>query len=175
MRTPLNVAGRWAARLSLALLTAAPLAGSFPSGVRAAEPGDDFGRLRKAPGTCRANLAEAPAAVCTSIQLEQRARGSLSIRFFLPEAGAVSHQLTFAGVLTPGSQPLQCRQGRCRLQGPIETEIGSISESGFDGRGLATSLPKAWPVRGRCKVEQLQLSCEGTSFSGERWQAQASF
>ena len=175
MRTLLNAARRWVTPLALAVVTTPLPSGGFAPDARAADPGDDFGRLRQSPSSCRANLAESPAMYCTSIQLEQHARGSLSIRFFLPETAAVSHQLTFVGMLTPGSQPLQCRQGRCRLQGPIETEIASISESSFDGRGLATSLPKAWPVRGQCKVEQLQLSCEGTSFSGERWQAQASF
>ena len=136
---------------------------------------DTIGRWQGGTRTCSSNLAAAAKAPCTALVVEQQ-DGLLTIRFISPgRGGGESDQLSFAGLLQPGSIPMACQQGRCRFQGPISTAIASVSERNFDSRGLAKSLPKAWPANGSCRFETSQLRCEATALSQERWSAEATF
>jgi hypothetical protein len=124
--------------------------------------------------TCERNLAKGTPAPCSALRFEQNQEGLLNIRFVGPGSGdAASNQLTFVGVVKEGSSGLRCRQGRCQLEGPLSTEITSVSELSFDPRGLPTSLPSAWPADGSCRVERQAVRCEARALSGERWSATA--
>lgn len=158
------------------MLSVGTWAGMSAAAHAAAEPAGGFGRLQNTTRSCLINLAKAPQRPCGALQLEQQQAGLLNIRFMAAGGGGEGRdQLTFAGVLDQGSSPLLCQQGRCRLQGPVRAGISSVSESSFDARGVATGLPKAWPARGTCSVEQRQVLCEAKALSGETWSATAEF
>jgi hypothetical protein len=157
-------------------LIASALAAALVQAPAAAGPAGGFGRLQDTARSCLINLAAAPQRPCAALQFDQQLEGLLSIRFMAPGGGGEARdQLTFVGVLDQASTPLLCEQGRCRLQGPVRTQISSVSESSFDGRGVATGLPKAWPARGTCSVEQRQVRCQARALSGETWSAAAEF
>lgn len=138
-------------------------------------PADTIGRLESVTRSCSSNLAAAAQVPCTSIQFEQQ-DGLLNIRFISPgQLGGESDQLSFAGMLQPGSAPMACQQGRCQFQGGIGTAIASVSERSFDSRGLVKSLPKAWPANGTCRIEPGQVRCEAKALSRELWSATATF
>jgi hypothetical protein len=83
------------------------------------------------------------------------------------------NQLTFVGELKPGSPAMRCSQARCMPQGGMQAQLSSVSETRFDGRGLAQGLPSAWPVNGTCLVEERQVRCQAKALSGEAWTAVA--
>jgi hypothetical protein len=158
------------------LLSIGTMAAALMPAHAAAEPAGGFGRLQNTTRSCLINLADGPQRPCGSLQLDQQREGLLNIRFMAAGGGGEGRdQLTFAGVLDQGSSPLLCQRVHCRLQGPVRAEISSVSESSFDGRGVATALPKAWPARGICSVEQWQVRCQARALSGEIWSATADF
>lgn len=144
-------------------------------GLRAGEQQPtDFGRVQHATRSCERNLAAASPGPCSELRFEQNQQGLLNIRFVGSGSGEIATNLvTFVGVVKKGGAGLSCREGRCRLEGPLSTEITSVSELGFDQRGLPTSLPSAWPADGTCTVEKHDVRCEARALSGERWTATA--
>jgi hypothetical protein len=144
--------------------------------AESAAAGENFGRLHSPSRTCSSNLSGSAPAPCHAVQFDQQLEGLLNIRFISSRgSGDGRDQLTFVGTLSAESTPLSCRQGRCRLQGPVQTTVTSISETGFDERGVPIGLPKAWPSKGQCSVQQRQVRCEGKALSGETWRANAEF
>ncbi|CAK6693377.1 hypothetical protein [Synechococcus sp. CBW1107] len=134
----------------------------------------DFGRVQRATRSCERNLAAASPGPCSELRFEQNQQGLLNIRFVGPGSGEITTNLvTFVGVVKDGAAGLSCREGHCRLEGPLSTEVTSVSELGFDQRGLPTSLPSAWPADGTCTVEKHDVRCEAKALSGERWSATA--
>jgi len=173
MTGPLPRSGPVLAVLSCLIGSLAIAAAS--SALPQAPPIDPTGRLLSAARTCSSNLAAAPQVACSAVQFEQQL-GQLTIRFISQGLQAdESNQLVFVGVLAPGNPPMVCQQGRCQLQGAISTTVASVSERSFDGRGLAKTLPRAWPANGLCRVEQRQVRCEAKALSHERWSAVADF
>ncbi|MCP9917228.1 hypothetical protein [Cyanobium sp. ATX 6F1] len=161
------------ASLAVAVLLAAlaPLGPSF-----AGDGAEGFGRWQWDVGKCERNLEGQEPSRCGRVQVDQAVEGLLTIRFIAsgPKRDG-SNLLVFVGVLPKGQQPMRCRQGKCEPVAPVRAELSSVSESSFDGRGLAEGLPKAWPADGSCQVGPSEVSCEAKALSGERWRAQASF
>ncbi|MGB7564171.1 MAG: hypothetical protein WBM08_05400 [Prochlorococcaceae cyanobacterium] len=161
------------ASLAIAFLLAAlaPLGPSF-----AGDEADSFGRWQWDVGKCERNLEGQEPARCARVQVDQAVEGLLTIRFIAsgPQRDG-SNLLVFVGALSEGQRPMRCRLGKCAPVAPVRAEVSSVSESSFDGRGLAEGLPKAWPADGSCRVEPSGVSCEAKALSGERWTAQASF
>lgn len=138
-------------------------------------PADTIGRLQRMTRSCSSNLAAAAQLPCTFVQFEQQ-DGLLNVRFISPgQRGGESDQLSFAGILQPGSAPMACQQGRCQVKGGISTAIASVSERSFDSRGLVKSLPKAWPANGTCRIDPDQVRCEAEALGREIWSATATF
>jgi hypothetical protein len=151
--------------LALALL-------ALPSPLWAAGRGEGFGVWETRTLGCRRNLAGSPVIPCFGVLLEQRLEGLLNVAFMAraPEPGA-SNQLMFVGQLQPGSAAMACRLGRCEPKGPFTLALSSVSETRFDGRGLAQGLPKTWLVQGTCSLEARNLICQARALSGEQWRA----
>ena len=82
-------------------------------------------------------------------------------------------QLSFVGQLQPGSEPMGCRQGVCKLSKPLTLLLSSVSQAAFDDRGLARGVPSGWPVTGQCRLQPERISCEARAQSGEIWMAEA--
>lgn len=157
--------------LAGALLSLLPQGGDL---LAAEKPPVDFGRVQRATRTCQRNLSDASPGPCSELRFEQNREGLLNIRFVGPGSGEITSNLvTFVGVVKDGAAGLSCREGRCRLEGPLSTEVTSVSELGFDQRGLPSGLPSAWPADGTCKVEKHDVHCEARALSGERWSARA--
>ncbi len=157
-----------------ALLGGALIALAGSTAVGAAERPDDFGRWQHNTRSCERNLAGSKPAPCSALRFDQNQVGLLNIRFVGPGSGEeASDLLSFVGVVREGSAGLRCQGGRCRLVGPLRTEVTSVSETGFDRRGLPTSLPRAWPTEGVCEVKQTEVRCEAKALSGESWTASA--
>ncbi|MCP9830628.1 hypothetical protein KBZ14_00455 [Synechococcus sp. HJ21-Hayes] len=136
---------------------------------------EGFGRWELRSDHCKRNLAESLAtSPCQVVQLDQRQEGLLNVTFLArgAEKGAIN-QLTFVGELKPGSLAMRCAQARCTPQGSMQAQLSSVSETRFDGRGIAQGLPSAWPVNGTCLVEDRQVRCEAKALSGEAWTAEA--
>lgn len=137
----------------------------------AAEP---FGRWQPSATACRFNVA-AEQEACTAVRVDQRSAGVYRVSW----GGAADREglvrvLTFVGTRASGSEPMACRQALCELRRPIALELSTVSQIAFDARGLASSLPSAWPVSGRCQLELPQIRCQANALSGETWDASAS-
>jgi hypothetical protein len=136
---------------------------------------EDFGRWELRSDHCKRSLAESLAiSPCQVVQLVQRQEGLLNVNFIArgAEKGSIN-QLTFVGELKPGSPAMRCSQARCMPQGTMQAQLSSVSETRFDGRGIAQGLPSAWPVNGTCLVEARQVRCQAKALSGEAWMAEA--
>lgn len=136
---------------------------------------EGFGRWELRSDYCNRSLAESLAtSPCQVVQLDQRQEGLLNVNFIArgAEKGSMN-QLTFVGELKPGSLAMRCSQARCTPQGTMQAQLSSVSETRFDGRGIAQGLPSAWPVNGTCLVEQGQVRCQAKALSGEAWTAEA--
>lgn len=81
--------------------------------------------------------------------------------------------LTFVGILSAPSEAMECRQASCSLVKPMELSLSTVSETLFDARGVASSLPSAWPVNGTCRLDPSLVRCEARALSGESWLAEA--
>jgi hypothetical protein len=109
------------------------------------------------------------------VVLDQRTEGVMRLLLLASASPPVAYnQLAFVGQLQPGSAPMVCRQGVCRLSRPIMFSLSSVSQAEFDGRGLARGLPSAWPVNGECQLRPERIRCEARALSGERWTAETS-
>jgi hypothetical protein len=109
-------------------------------------------------------------ASCRSVQLDQRS--PLVMRLSLLAPGALRgglQQLTLAGQLQEGSPPMRCRQGVCVPQGPLLLQLASISETQFDGRGLAQGVPRITAVQGQCRIDTAAIRCEASTELFRRW------
>ena len=136
---------------------------------------EGFCRWELRSDNCKHSLAESVgASPCQVVQLEQRQEGLLNVKFIArgAEQGSMN-QLTFVGELKPGSLAMRCSQARCTPQGTMQSQLSSVSEARFDGRGIAQGLPSAWPVNGTCLVEERQVRCQAKAFTGEGWTAEA--
>mgnify|MGYP006275808385 CR=1 FL=1 len=105
--------------------------------------------------------------------MDQRSAGVIRVSWPGRGAAGQASVLTFVGTLTSASQPMACRQAICSLRQPIDLTLSTVSQSLFDGRGVASGLPSAWPVNGRCRLEATRIRCEAKALSGETWTANA--
>ena len=153
-----------------------------PQVIRAvSRPGmgpDDFGRWERRALQCLIRSLEEPnsseqESSCHSLRLDQQMAGLLSIRL-LPElrsGRAAGSQLVFAGVLARGSQPMQCREGRCELQGEMVLRVSAVAHGAMGGAGLPMRLPRTHLAQGSCHLELRQGYCQARDREGRRWSA----
>jgi hypothetical protein len=133
-----------------------------------------LGRWGDRPAHCLRSWAGGRPGPCSSVVLDQRTAGVMRLLLVAPAPAPVAYtQLSFVGQLQPGSEPMACRQGVCRLNRPMALTLSSVSQAEFDGRGLARGLPSAWPVNGQCQVRPERIRCEAQALSGETWTAEA--
>jgi hypothetical protein len=132
-----------------------------------------FGRWQPSPQSCSRSLAGAVADACDTVLVDQRSAGVIRVSWPGRGGPGASSLLTFVGTLAGASEPMACRQAICSLSRPIELSLSIVSQSLFDGRGLASSLPSAWPVNGSCHLEPNRIHCEARALSGETWSASA--
>lgn len=139
----------------------------------------DFGRWERSTLRCLIRSLEEPnsgeqESSCHSLRLDQQMAGLLSIRL-LPElrsGRAAGSQLVFAGVLAQGSQPLQCREGRCELQGEMVLRVSAVASGAMGGAGQPLRLPQTHLAQGSCRLELQQGYCQARDREGRRWSAQ---
>lgn len=154
--------------LLFALLLVA--AAFIPAAGRAQGFGDSFGRWQQQPRSCQLGFPLGGKANCRSVQLDQR--NPLVLRLSLLAPGPLRgglQQLTLAGQLQEGSEPMPCRQGVCELRAPLRLQLASVSETQFDGRGLAQGVPQITPVQGQCRIDASTIRCEARSERASRW------
>ncbi|QVL52487.1 MAG: hypothetical protein KFB97_13930 [Cyanobium sp. M30B3] len=141
-----------------------------------------FGRWQSRAQQCRLERSPAvgssgnQARSCHVVRLEQNLEGLLSVRFLAdgsgPQDGA--EQLLFAGVLERGQRPMRCRpDGRCVPRWPTRLVVATVAATSFDGRGLATTVPRTLLARGDCEVKRAVVRCQARNDSGESWTAEA--
>ena len=106
--------------------------------------------------------------------VDQRSAGVMRVSWPGRGGPGQASVLTFVGTMAAGSEPMACRQAICSLSKPIELTLSSVSQSLFDGRGVASGLPSAWPVNGSCRLDTRRIRCEARALSGETWTASAS-
>jgi len=143
-------------------------------------PEEDFGRWEKPTNHClirQLNRESLPLleSGCRSVRLEQQGPGQLSIRL-LPATtttgAAPRRQLILAGVLTPGSLPMRCRDTRCEPRWPLRVQLSALGSVDIDRGDLPTGLPRAWLVRGDCQLDSAGLSCQASE-EEQRWTVEA--
>jgi len=173
--------GGWAASAPLAVQplvqpqSGAPASGRLapPSAQPAAMPGEAFGRWQPRVVHCQRSWAGLAVAECGTVFVDQRSAGVMRVSW--PGRGGPGQTgvLTFVGTLAGSSEPMACAQAICSLRTSIELTISSVSQSLFDNRGIASTLPHAWPVTGRCQLNSTRIRCEAVAPSGESWTASA--
>ena len=154
----------------LALAVLWVVAAGWPTSLRAQGFGDSFGRWQQQPRSCQVAFKVGSKASCRSVQLDQR--NPLVLRLSLLAPGPLPgglQQLTLAGQLQEGSQPMRCRQGVCSLRGPLLLQLASVSETQFDGRGLAQGVPRITAVQGQCRIDPAAIRCEASTERSGRW------
>lgn len=138
------------------------------------ERAEELGRWGDRPAQCLRSWAGERPGPCSAVVLDQRTAGVMRLLLLAPAPAPVAYtQLGFVGQLQPGSEPMACRQGVCRLSQPMALTLSSVSQAEFDGRGLARGLPSAWPVNGQCLLRPGRIRCEARALSGEIWTAEA--
>lgn len=176
--------------LSVRATTCALLLGAVPSALAGAAaapvqvqapvqaPGqgraEPFGRWQPQVLECQRNLAGSAAASCAGVLVDQRSSGVFRVSW--PGGGAspgLASVLTFVGTLSGTGEPMVCRQAICSFAKPMEISLSTVSQTVFDGRGVASGLPSAWPANGSCRLEQSRIRCEARALSGEIWTALA--
>jgi hypothetical protein len=112
---------------------------------------------------------------CISFRLDQQMRGLVSVRFESRkrEASHSMGRLVFAGVLEGGSQPMSCREGRCKPQLPMRFQVSAVAESDVDHLGLAAGLPRSYLAQGHCSVETPRIRCMAKTLEGMEWSVDA--
>ncbi len=143
---------------------------------------EDFGRWQASPSHCQLQRSTTTAtgglrSNCRSVRLEQQLPGLLSLR--LSEAGnesqLVSHQLTLAGVLKPGSRAMECRDGRCHPHWPLLLQVSAMAERGFSPQPGLSQLPRARLARGDCRLDAEGARCRVDDNDGLQWQVDVSW
>jgi hypothetical protein len=113
---------------------------------------------------------------CHLVRLEQNLEGLLSVRFLADGSGPQeqAEHLLFAGVLERGQRPMHCRpDGRCLPRWPTRLVVATVAATSFDGRGLATTVPRTLLARGNCELKRAEVRCQASNDAGEVWSAQA--
>ena len=112
---------------------------------------------------------------CRGVRLDQQLPGLLSLRLVGAELqrGAAPGQLVFAGVLEPGSQPLVCRQLRCRPEGAVRLQVSAVARSAMPHDPAGAPLLHAQRAQGRCDLERGRLTCRVRGDDGEGWRVEA--
>lgn len=151
-------------------LAMAPRSPALPS-----DAADPFGRWQPSAGVCRFSVGATEEEACTAVRVDQRSAGVYRVSW----GGAADREglvrvLTFVGTRASGTEPMVCRQALCELRQPIALDLSTVSQTAFDARGLASSLPSAWPVSGSCQLEPARIRCQANALSGEAWDATAS-
>jgi hypothetical protein len=106
---------------------------------------------------------------CFRIELTRKTDNVLRLRFI----GEGDHQgqgrsLTFVAINPDLPLPLSCDQGQCALTAARwQGAVVGVAEAFTTSLGIAEGLPKAWPARGNCKLEQRQFTCTAEVSSGE--------
>lgn len=138
---------------------------------------EGVGRWEQPLGRCRLErLGPAPQRLsCRTLRVNQQLPGLLSLRFLAADAGPGKGAglLVFAGVLEPGSQPLQCQRLRCRPAGALRLRVSAMAAGGGPQEPMASPLPRSQPAQGRCDLEARRISCRARGSDGEEWQAEA--
>ncbi|MFN9618646.1 MAG: hypothetical protein ACK55X_02895 [Synechococcaceae cyanobacterium] len=174
----------------LELVLADPGRAAAPPGVT--EPADPsrqepVGRWELALRQCRVELRPpatrldpsadaAPRPLsCRALRLDQQLPGLLSLRLLGAESGAAGAavQLVLAGVLEPGSQPLRCRQLRCRPRGPVRMLVSAVARSGLPQDPGTAAVLRSQLAQGRCVLEGRRLQCLVRGADGEEWRVEA--
>jgi hypothetical protein len=161
-------------------LLLAALLGTPQVGGMAPASGQGFGRWETPLQQCRMGAGGQPQRPCRRLRLEQNLEGLLSVRFVGDGEGGrlASEELTFAGVLPEGQQPMRCQpDGRCQNPPqPLQLLVGSVAWTRFNDRGLVDGLPQARLARGHCQLTHQVIRCEahneGAS-EGASWTAEA--
>jgi hypothetical protein len=170
---------------------AGPTDGSGPSRAGAAgrgapglaggsvgDPTEGVGRWERGVGRCRLKRQPATGAVgsapvelrCRRLRLDQQMRGLLSVRFLAAD-GAAS-QLVFAGMLAPGSRPMDCRQLRCFPRWPLGVNVRAVARSALLTERGGGGLLQAQLAQGRCDLDRRRLQCWVRAADGEEWRAE---
>ena len=148
-----------------------------PAAAFSADPAgprpEAFGRWQPRLQRCERNLAGTASGECDALLVDQRSAGVMRVSWPGRGGPGQASVLTFVGTLAGGSEPMACRQAICSLRKPIELTLSSVSQSLFDGRGVASGLPSAWPVNGSCRLDTRHIRCEARALSGETWTASA--
>ena len=112
---------------------------------------------------------------CSRVQLTQRGTSGLRIRFSGPgEEPGSSTRMTFIASHPSGEPALTCNKGDCKPSDSAwSATVISGSTAQFDARGLPDNLPKAWPMRGTCRISKGLIACQSQSRSGWTLSAEA--
>ena len=112
---------------------------------------------------------------CSRVQLTQRGRAGLRIRFSGPgEEPGTSTRVTFIASHPSGEPALVCDRGSCEPSTQAwSARVISGSTAQFNGRGLPNNLPKAQSMRGTCRVSKDQISCQSQTRNGWTLSAEA--
>jgi hypothetical protein len=143
-------------------------------------PEEDFGRWERRTSHCEIRQLSRESlplleSGCRSARLEQQGPGQLSIRLLpaiTPPGAAPRRQIILAGVLTPGSLPMRCRDTRCEPQWPLRVQLSALGSVDIDRGDLPTGLPRAWLVRGDCLLDSAGMSCQASE-TEQRWTVEA--
>ena len=146
----------------LVLMGLAMLVTLVANGAAARDPREaveGVGRWEQPLGRCRLErLGPAPQRLsCRTLRVNQQLPGLL----------------VFAGVLEPGSQPLQCQRLRCRPAGALRLRVSAMAAGGGPQEPMASPLPRSQPAQGRCDLQATRISCRARGSDGEEWQVEA--
>lgn len=185
---PLLMASLMAALIAAGAWLPPQAAGADPAEAPSASAGENVGRWQQGLRSCRIVIAAAPMAAdgaaasaassshgCSTLRLDQLLEGLLTVRLVSSTTGGSrpSQQLVFAGVLSEGSRPMRCSEGRCRPRWPLRLLVSAVAQNGFDPRGLALGLPASHLARGECLLERRRLRCSASDSGGLAWSASA--
>jgi hypothetical protein len=175
---PLLMASLMAALTAAGAWLPPQAAGADPAEAPSASAGDNVGRWQQGLRSCRIVISAAEAGSshgCSTLRLDQLLEGLLTVRLVSTATGGSrpSQQLVFAGVLSEGSRPMRCSEGRCRPRWPLRLLVSAVAQNGFDPRGLALGLPASHLARGECLLERRRLRCSASGSGGLTWSASA--
>ena len=142
-----------------------------------ASPVSNIGRYETSAKQCEYRLKDGSKKPCKVVQIDPKTSSLAGIRFIgRGETHGSGYQLTFVANSPTQPIPLRCIAGECELNGDEKTwtaTVSSVAESMFDGRGLAQGLPRAWPVKGECKLKNNQLRCIAKAMTGKVFTGEA--
>lgn len=121
-----------------------------------------IGRLQTLSKSCEYRLEGGHQGPCALVELVRKGPELLFVRFTGsgPDKGS-NRQLSFVAITSAEAMPLHCESGVCKLLAqPWQGAVSSAAESSSDRLGLAEGIPRAWPVSGRCSIEESILRCQ---------------